>query len=226
MKQIRATGRHLPRHASRSAFSQAAPRTRSSTCSRSARRCSAAGSSRRRHAGRRRAIAAGLCRCEPAGADRPVVARVGDGPDRCGRAGAAGRQPARRRQCADAGRAVADGRRAAIGIAGARLVLRERRCDARPDRQAGIQQRPRVARAAHAVFATAVGAGNLGSTSAASLLQSGLNPQNMQAASYIAQSAPGQLQSLATTLSQAVQFATSQGISVPSVASSALKLLP
>ena len=53
-------------------------------------------------------------------------------------------------------------------------------------------------------------AGNLGSTSAASLLQSGLNPQNMQAASYIAQSAPGQLQSLATTLSQAVQFATSQ----------------
>ena len=41
----------------------------------------------------------------------------------------------------------------------------------------------------------------------------GLNPQNMQAASYIAQSAPGQLQSLATTLSQAVQFATSQGIS-------------
>ncbi|VWM19116.1 hypothetical protein [Burkholderia lata] len=59
-----------------------------------------------------------------------------------------------------------------------------------------------------------------------SQLQSGLNPQNMQAASYIAQSAPGQLQSLTTTLSQAVQFATSQGISVPSVASSALKLLP
>ncbi|WP_269504523.1 hypothetical protein [Burkholderia sp. IMCC1007] len=70
------------------------------------------------------------------------------------------------------------------------------------------------------------GLGNLGSTSAASLLQSGLSPQNMQAASYIAQSAPGQLQSLAATLSQAVQFATSQGISVPSVASSALKLLP
>ena len=70
------------------------------------------------------------------------------------------------------------------------------------------------------------GLGNLGSTSAASLLQSGLNPQNMQAASYIAQSAPGQLQSLTSTLSQAVQFATSQGISVPSVASSALKLLP
>ncbi|MCA8047921.1 hypothetical protein [Burkholderia arboris] len=70
------------------------------------------------------------------------------------------------------------------------------------------------------------GLGNLGSTSAASLLQSGLNPQNMQAASYIAQSAPGQLQSLAATLSQAVQFATSQGISVPSVAASALKLLP
>lgn len=70
------------------------------------------------------------------------------------------------------------------------------------------------------------GLGSLGSTSAASLLQAGLNPQNMQAASYIAQSAPGQLQSLASTLSQAVQFATSQGISVPSVASSALKLLP
>ncbi|MBY4865051.1 hypothetical protein DIE14_17605 [Burkholderia sp. Bp9017] len=70
------------------------------------------------------------------------------------------------------------------------------------------------------------GLGNLGSTSAASLLQSGLNPQNMQAASYIAQSAPGQLQSLTSTLSQAVQFATSQGIAVPPVASSALKLLP
>ncbi|WP_261507177.1 hypothetical protein [Burkholderia multivorans] len=68
--------------------------------------------------------------------------------------------------------------------------------------------------------------GGLGSTNPASLLQAGLNPQNLQAASYIAQSAPGQLQSLATTLSQAVQFATSQGISVPSVASSALKLLP
>ncbi|KOE23740.1 hypothetical protein [Burkholderia multivorans] len=68
--------------------------------------------------------------------------------------------------------------------------------------------------------------GGLGSTNPASLLQVGLNPQNLQAASYIAQSAPGQLQSLATTLSQAVQFATSQGISVPSVASSALKLLP
>ncbi|KVC61455.1 hypothetical protein [Burkholderia stagnalis] len=70
------------------------------------------------------------------------------------------------------------------------------------------------------------GLGGLGSTSPAALLQAGLNPQNMQAASYIAQSTPGQLQSLATTLSQAVQFATSQGISVPSVASSALKLLP
>ncbi|KVO54098.1 hypothetical protein [Burkholderia stagnalis] len=70
------------------------------------------------------------------------------------------------------------------------------------------------------------GLGGLGSTSPAALLQAGLNPQNMQAASYIAQSAPGQLQSLAATLSQAVQFATSQGISVPSVASSALKLLP
>ncbi|WP_179402062.1 hypothetical protein [Burkholderia guangdongensis] len=70
------------------------------------------------------------------------------------------------------------------------------------------------------------GLGALGSSSPASLLQAGLNPQNMQAASYIAQSAPGQLQSLAATLSQAVRFASSQGISVPSSASSALKLLP
>ncbi|PCE32917.1 hypothetical protein [Burkholderia ubonensis] len=70
------------------------------------------------------------------------------------------------------------------------------------------------------------GLGSLSSTNPAELLQAGLNPQNAQAASYIAQSAPGQLQSLATTLSQAVQFATSQGISVPSVATSALKLLP
>ncbi len=70
------------------------------------------------------------------------------------------------------------------------------------------------------------GLGNLGSANAASLLQAGLDPQNRQAASYIAQSAPGQLQQLAATLSQAVQFATSQGIPVPSVATSALKLLP
>ncbi|KVQ94843.1 hypothetical protein [Burkholderia ubonensis] len=70
------------------------------------------------------------------------------------------------------------------------------------------------------------GLGGLGSTNPAELLQAGLNPQNAQAASYIAQSAPGQLQSLAATLSRAVQFATSQGISVPSVATSALKLLP
>ncbi|KVU63552.1 hypothetical protein WK72_20800 [Burkholderia ubonensis] len=70
------------------------------------------------------------------------------------------------------------------------------------------------------------GLGGLGSTNPAELLQAGLNPQNAQAASYIAQSAPGQLQSLAATLSQAVQFAMSQGISVPSVATSALKLLP
>jgi len=69
------------------------------------------------------------------------------------------------------------------------------------------------------------GLGNLGSANAASLLQAGLDPQNRQAASYIAQSAPGQLQQLAATLSQAVQFATSQGIPVPSVATSALKLL-
>lgn len=70
------------------------------------------------------------------------------------------------------------------------------------------------------------GLGNLGGANPAALLQAGLNPQNMQAASYIAQNAPGQLQSLATTLSQAVQFATSQGISIPAVATSALKLLP
>lgn len=55
------------------------------------------------------------------------------------------------------------------------------------------------------------------------LLQSGLNPQTAQTASYIAQSAPGQLQSLMSTLSQAVQFASSHGISVPSIATSALK---
>jgi hypothetical protein len=65
--------------------------------------------------------------------------------------------------------------------------------------------------------------GGGGQMNAASLLQSGVNPQNAQAASYIAQSAPGQLQSLMSTLSQAVQFASSHGISVPSVASSALK---
>jgi hypothetical protein len=70
------------------------------------------------------------------------------------------------------------------------------------------------------------GLGNLGGANPAALLQAGLDPQNRQAASYIAQSAPGQLQSLATTLSQAVQFAMSQGISIPSVATSALKLLP
>jgi hypothetical protein len=56
-----------------------------------------------------------------------------------------------------------------------------------------------------------------------SLLQAGMNPQTAQAASYIAQSAPGQLQSLTSTLSQAVQFASSHGISVPSIATSALK---
>ena len=65
--------------------------------------------------------------------------------------------------------------------------------------------------------------GSIGQMSPASLLQSGLNPQTAQAASYIAQSAPGQLQSLASTLSAAVQFATSHGISVPSIATSALK---
>lgn len=65
--------------------------------------------------------------------------------------------------------------------------------------------------------------GSVGQMNPSSLLQSGLNPQTAQAASYIAQSAPGQLQSLASTLSQAVQFATSHGISVPSIATSALK---
>ncbi|HEY1997788.1 hypothetical protein [Paraburkholderia sp.] len=65
--------------------------------------------------------------------------------------------------------------------------------------------------------------GSVGQMNPGSLLQSGLNPQTAQAASYVAQSAPGQLQSLMSTLSSAVQFATSHGISVPSIASSALK---
>ena len=55
-----------------------------------------------------------------------------------------------------------------------------------------------------------------------SLLQAGSNPATAQAASYIAQSAPGQLQSLVQTLAQAVQYAKTNGISVPSVASAAL----
>jgi hypothetical protein len=67
------------------------------------------------------------------------------------------------------------------------------------------------------------GLGSVGQMNPSSLLQSALNPQTAQTASYIAQSAPGQLQSLMSTLSQAVQFASSHGISVPSVASSALK---
>jgi hypothetical protein len=65
--------------------------------------------------------------------------------------------------------------------------------------------------------------GGMGQMNASSLLQGGVNPQNAQAASYIAQTAPGQLQSLTSTLSQAVQYATSHGISVPSIATSALK---
>jgi hypothetical protein len=65
--------------------------------------------------------------------------------------------------------------------------------------------------------------GGAGNMSPSSLLQSGMNPQSAQAASYIAQSAPGQLQSLTSTLSAAVQFATSHGISVPSIAQTALK---
>jgi len=65
--------------------------------------------------------------------------------------------------------------------------------------------------------------GSVGQMSPSSLLQAGANPQSAQAASYIAQSAPGQLQSLTSTLSAAVQYATSHGISVPSIATSALK---
>jgi hypothetical protein len=67
------------------------------------------------------------------------------------------------------------------------------------------------------------GLGSLGQMSPTSMLQSGLNPQTAQSASYIAKSAPGQLQSLMSTLSSAVQFASSHGITVPSVATSALK---
>ncbi len=67
------------------------------------------------------------------------------------------------------------------------------------------------------------GLGGIGQMNPSSLLQSGMNPQTAQAASYIAKSAPGQLQSLASTLSQAVQFASSHGIDVPSIATSALK---
>jgi hypothetical protein len=67
------------------------------------------------------------------------------------------------------------------------------------------------------------GLGSISQMSPTAMLQSGLNPQTAQAASYIAQSAPGQLQSLMTTLSSAVQFASSHGITVPSIATSALK---
>jgi hypothetical protein len=58
--------------------------------------------------------------------------------------------------------------------------------------------------------------------SVSSLLQAGSNPATAQAASYIAQSAPGQLQSLVSTLTQAVQYAKTNGISVPTVATAAL----
>ncbi|SAL54834.1 hypothetical protein AWB67_02443 [Caballeronia terrestris] len=58
--------------------------------------------------------------------------------------------------------------------------------------------------------------------SMSSLLQAGSNPATTQAATYIAQAAPGQLQSLVSTLSQAVQYAKTNGISVPAVATSAL----
>ncbi|KXU88858.1 hypothetical protein CI15_10870 [Paraburkholderia monticola] len=67
------------------------------------------------------------------------------------------------------------------------------------------------------------GLGSIGQMSPSSLLQSGLNPQTAQTASYIAKSAPGQLQSLMSTLNSAVQFASSHGITVPSIATSALK---
>ena len=67
------------------------------------------------------------------------------------------------------------------------------------------------------------GLGSVGQMSPSSLLQSGMNPQTAQSAAYIAQSAPGQLQSLMSTLSSAVQFASSHGISVPSIATSALQ---
>jgi hypothetical protein len=67
------------------------------------------------------------------------------------------------------------------------------------------------------------GLGSIGQMSPSSLLQAGMNPQTAQSASYIAQSAPGQLQSLMSTLSSAVQFASSHGITVPSIATSALK---
>jgi len=66
------------------------------------------------------------------------------------------------------------------------------------------------------------GLGSIGQMNPSSLLQSGMNPQTLQSASYIAQSAPGQLQSLISTLSSAVQFASSHGISVPQIATSAL----
>jgi hypothetical protein len=67
------------------------------------------------------------------------------------------------------------------------------------------------------------GLGSIGQMSPSSLLQSGLNPQTAETASYIAKSAPGQLQSLMSTLNSAVQFASSHGITVPSIATSALK---
>jgi hypothetical protein len=55
-----------------------------------------------------------------------------------------------------------------------------------------------------------------------SLVQAGSNPATAQAATYIAQSAPGQFQSLVATLSQAVQYAKANGIAVPGSAASAL----
>jgi hypothetical protein len=57
---------------------------------------------------------------------------------------------------------------------------------------------------------------------AQALLQGAMNPATAQALSYVAQSAPGQLQMLVSTLSQAVQYARSHGISIPAAATAAL----
>ncbi|WP_404989416.1 hypothetical protein [Caballeronia sp. LZ003] len=63
------------------------------------------------------------------------------------------------------------------------------------------------------------------SMNVSSLMQAGSNPGTAQAATYIAQSAPGQLQSLMQTLTQAVQYAKTNNIAVPSIATSALSLV-
>ena len=66
--------------------------------------------------------------------------------------------------------------------------LRERRCDG-PDRQAGIQQRPRVARAGATQYSQ-LQSGRQSRFDERGVAVAVGNPQNMQAASYIAQSAP------------------------------------